>query len=438
MEIKPKESCRNEEYARDYEKSVVATLTTVCCLADVEVKDVPIPFVIGHGTKAALFCSLMPSGQNVPRVYTILSKAMITKGPPRYKLFAFLVFCMEKVLRELHGDSETGEDKMSAYANRFANDPPDESRMFSKTNGNGSKKRKSDINSKTSGGGNDENAAKLAICNTGLFSHVEFPWVRIPRMFPKDGQSETSYQRKFPFYFKGRHTGSDQLVFLKVWSGEEFRLAEEEWTHLKTVEECGVPVSRLVEKELVQTNGDSGSYIIMAIELLEGDSIQQESALDYATSLIGAVDMLHEKAGMLHCDIKPDNVIFSGQIAKLIDFGHAQSEANATSYEATEGFEAPEVGNGTPHSRLSDAYSIGKTLLAILRKTETEHPAVKHVAEMLSRSESSERVSLKKALDILEAKRQQQQDAYDSPTSGSPPTKVPRLVSPTANERRMN
>lgn len=83
----------------------------------------------------------MPSGQNMPFVHAILAKAKITKGPPSYKLFAWLVFCMEKVLRELHGDSGTGQDELSVYETRFTNGPPVESRMFSTPETSDSKKR---------------------------------------------------------------------------------------------------------------------------------------------------------------------------------------------------------------------------------------------------------------------------------------------------------
>lgn len=156
-----------------------------------------------------------------------------------------------------------------------------------------------------------QQSRQYGVYNTGLFSHVEFPLVRIPRMFPKDGQSQTSHQKESHFISR-----EGIQVLIKVWSDEDIWLAEEEWSHLKTAEESSVPESRLVEKELIRTN--ARRYIIMAIEFLEGDSIQQESVLDCATSVVVA-DMLHEKAGRLHYDFKPDNVVFSGQIAKLID-----------------------------------------------------------------------------------------------------------------------
>lgn len=87
-------------------------------------------------------------------------------------------------------------------------------------------------------------------------------------------------------------------------------------------------------------------------------------------SLISAVKDLHEKASLLHCDIKPDNVLWDGTntCIRLIDFGHSQSEMGAKFYPATEKFEAPEIINRQPHSHKTDAYSVGATILFVLEE----------------------------------------------------------------------
>ena len=80
---------------------------------------------------------------------------------------------------------------------------------------------------------------------------------------------------------------------------------------------------------------------------------------------------LHEKSGLLHCDVKPGNVLWddTNKCIRLIDFGHSQLESGARSYHATEKFEAPEIRNEEePHSRCTDAYSVGSTILYILDK----------------------------------------------------------------------
>ena len=58
-------------------------------------------------------------------------------------------------------------------------------------------------------------------------------------------------------------------------------------------------------------------------------------------------------------------------VVSLLDFGHAQPEDDARSYGGTDGYEAPEFrkenGQRHPHSRASDAYSVGKTLLKVAK-----------------------------------------------------------------------
>ena len=53
---------------------------------------------------------------------------------------------------------------------------------------------------------------------------------------------------------------------------------------------------------------------------------------------------------------------------KLIDFVHArQVESKARFYRSTVGYGAPVLLDGRRHSRKTDAYAVGKTLLALLK-----------------------------------------------------------------------
>jgi serine/threonine protein kinase len=87
--------------------------------------------------------------------------------------------------------------------------------------------------------------------------------------------------------------------------------------------------------------------------------------------LIQAVRKLHS-IGLLHCDINNSNIAWSDERKRvsLIDFGHTQRVDGASAYGATKGFEAPEITEKQPHSRVTDTYSVGKTIAEVLESVE--------------------------------------------------------------------
>jgi len=107
-----------------------------------------------------------------------------------------------------------------------------------------------------------------------------------------------------------------------------------------------------------------------------GDRVRSEGTLGadevVATGrrLAGALSAAHA-AGVLHRDVKPDNVLLSpyGE-PQLTDFGIARLlDATATTthgVHATVAYAAPEVLIGQPASEASDVYSLGATLHACL------------------------------------------------------------------------
>ncbi|MEV0613014.1 protein kinase [Nonomuraea sp. NPDC050404] len=106
--------------------------------------------------------------------------------------------------------------------------------------------------------------------------------------------------------------------------------------------------------------------------------------------LAGALAAVHE-AGVLHGDIKPQNILISryGELA-IADFGVARvvdaAEVSLTSQAFTPLHAAPEVLTGRPHSASTDIYSLGSTLYHLLAGQPAFHnPSDPSIAPLMYR-----------------------------------------------------
>ncbi|GAA3224827.1 serine/threonine-protein kinase [Nonomuraea helvata] len=126
------------------------------------------------------------------------------------------------------------------------------------------------------------------------------------------------------------------------------------------------------------------------------DKIRKEGPLPVpdvlraGVKLAGALSAVHE-AGVLHGDIKPQNILISryGELA-IADFGVARvvdsSEVSATSQAFTPLHAAPEVLTGQPHSASTDIYSLGSTLYHLLAGQPAFHnPTDPSIAPLMYR-----------------------------------------------------
>ncbi len=85
-----------------------------------------------------------------------------------------------------------------------------------------------------------------------------------------------------------------------------------------------------------------------------------EVCLDIALSLTTALQHLHTH-GLIHRDIKPDNIIFIEGLPKLADIGLVTETGKTLSFVGTEGYLPPEG----PSSAQADIFSLGKVLYEI-------------------------------------------------------------------------
>ena len=117
------------------------------------------------------------------------------------------------------------------------------------------------------------------------------------------------------------------------------------------------------ERYLVMELADQGSLDTRIEKLHRVDELR---VLDVGIKISQALDAAL-KHDMLHCDIKPGNILFNSEHEpKLVDFGLARkTDAEAESAEFTRGtpyYVAPEKIKREPETFLSDMYSLGATL----------------------------------------------------------------------------
>ena len=117
------------------------------------------------------------------------------------------------------------------------------------------------------------------------------------------------------------------------------------------------------ESYLVMELADQGS-LDTRIEKLR--LLPELQVLDIGIKIASALDMAL-RYDLLHCDIKPGNILFNADHEpKLVDFGLARhTDAEQESGEFTRGtpyYVAPEKIKREPETFLSDMYSLGATL----------------------------------------------------------------------------
>ncbi|HEY8075592.1 MAG TPA: serine/threonine-protein kinase [Labilithrix sp.] len=122
---------------------------------------------------------------------------------------------------------------------------------------------------------------------------------------------------------------------------------------------------------------DGAPYIVM--ELLEGEPLSTIGArgpllpLDVARWMIEACEALAEAhdAGVVHRDVKPDNLFLSRGVVKVLDFGLAKclDAAEGTNGQFALGspqYMSPEQVRGLPLDRRTDVWSLGATFYELL------------------------------------------------------------------------
>ena len=135
---------------------------------------------------------------------------------------------------------------------------------------------------------------------------------------------------------------------------------------------------------------ESGDETFIVAELLEGRTLRERlaagplpwrKAVEYAIQICAGLGAAHER-GIIHCDLKPDNIFITSQDrVKILDFGLARlaegaglvglppttvSLHSSAALRGTFGYMAPEQVRGEPCDSRSDLFALGTVLYEML------------------------------------------------------------------------
>jgi eukaryotic-like serine/threonine-protein kinase len=126
---------------------------------------------------------------------------------------------------------------------------------------------------------------------------------------------------------------------------------------------------------------EHGGQTLLVMEYVEGETLRSrlgkplpiEELFRIAEQCLEGVAAAHEH-GILHCDLKPENIIITpAGVAKILDFGLAcpaptqvTRDSSSLQHGGTLGYMAPEVLMGLPPAQTADIFSLGVILYEAL------------------------------------------------------------------------
>jgi serine/threonine-protein kinase len=180
--------------------------------------------------------------------------------------------------------------------------------------------------------------------------------------------------------FLARHQELQRACALKILSP---RLLDEDQDYLLRFQNEGRAAAALVHPNIVTTHaiGRHGDSHFIEMEFVPGRSLQHRlesmpltplRAVTLTAQIASGLAAAH-RSGVLHRDLKPDNILLTHQqIPKIGDFGLAKKIASQAAGNeqlvGTPNFMAPELFTGDPATPASDVYALGVCLFLLLTR----------------------------------------------------------------------
>ncbi|KAJ1428721.1 Serine/threonine-protein kinase, active site [Sesbania bispinosa] len=96
-----------------------------------------------------------------------------------------------------------------------------------------------------------------------------------------------------------------------------------------------------------------------------GTGMEETMVGSYARQILLGLNYLHSN-GIVHCDVKGQNVLLTEQGAKIADLGCARRVGDSTAIAGTPVFMAPEVARGEQQGFPADVWALGCTVLEMI------------------------------------------------------------------------
>ncbi|GMR01309.1 MAG: hypothetical protein BMS9Abin19_0680 [Gammaproteobacteria bacterium] len=198
---------------------------------------------------------------------------------------------------------------------------------------------------------------------------IELPGYTIEKQLGRGGMAKV---------YLARHTGLDRLIAIKVLSKD---LDGDKSFSDRFMREARI-VANLTHQNIITVHdvGVYNEFHYIAMEYLPGETLDDKikkkldikQILGIAKQIAAALDFAHKK-GIVHRDVKPDNILFREDgTAVLTDFGIARSAKSETKMTATgtvigtPHYMSPEQAQGQEIGPWSDLYSLGIVLYEML------------------------------------------------------------------------
>lgn len=201
----------------------------------------------------------------------------------------------------------------------------------------------------------------IGSCGTGAFGEVFLGYDQTRRLVAMKVVDKARVGQRWEREFKGlRH------YCQKIRSHEHL-------INIFHVEDCGEHFCYTMEAADNFRGEDTATEDYQADTLAVRISHQRhftpEAILEIAGGLLDGLEVMHA-AGLIHRDVKPDNVMFVGGKAKLMDMGLVTAPEESVSFAGTPGFLPPELvatDTAVPtNDAAGDLYALGKVIYCML------------------------------------------------------------------------